>query len=207
MEGSNTRTKVNRIQKIIPLLFGVVILIILLLLIIASSLYSVDLKENAVVLCFGKVDRVTGPGTHLKLPFGIEKNYNVETKKIHKIEFGFRIYSLDGKSTYADTDNPLESLMITGDGNIVDVDWIIQYQIIDPVAWLFNVSNIEETIRDISQSVINQLVGDRTILGVMVVERPVIELLGKEMMNKQLKKYDLGVKVSIVKLQNILPRE
>ena len=114
---------------------------------------------------------------------------------------------MDGKSTYADTDNPRESLMITGDGNIVDVDWIIQYQIIDPVAWLFNVSNREETIRDISQSVINQLVGDRTILGV-IVERPVIELLGKEMMNKQLKKYDLGVKVSIiVKLQNIIPQE
>jgi membrane protease subunit HflK len=95
--------------------------------------------------------------------------------------------------------------MLTGDLNIIDVEWIIQYQITDARAWLFNVENERKTIRDISQSVINMLVGDRTIFDVIGAERANIELAGQEMMNVLYKSYGLGIRVTTVKLQNIVP--
>jgi membrane protease subunit HflK len=95
--------------------------------------------------------------------------------------------------------------MLTGDLNIIDVEWIIQYQITDARAWLFNVDNEEKTIRDISQSVINMLVGDRTIFDVIGAERAAIEVQGQELMNQLYKSYGLGIKVTTVKLQNIVP--
>ena len=95
--------------------------------------------------------------------------------------------------------------MLTGDLNIIDVEWIIQYQITDARAWLFNVQDEHKTIRDISQSVINMLVGDRTIFDVIGSERATIEGQGQEMMNELYKNYGLGIKVNAVKLQNIVP--
>ena len=95
--------------------------------------------------------------------------------------------------------------MLTGDLNIIDVEWTIQYLIIDAKAWLFNVENREKTIRDISQSTINQLVGDRAILDVIGSERTAIEIEGQELLNETLKSYNLGINVTTVKLRNIVP--
>ena len=95
--------------------------------------------------------------------------------------------------------------MLTGDLNIVDVEWIIQYRIINPRAWLFTVQEKEQTIRDISRSVINTLVGDRAILDVMGSERSNIENLAVEMMNDQFQQLGMGINVFAVKLQNIVP--
>ena len=108
-------------------------------------------------------------------------------------------------STYSNADFSSESIMLTGDLNIVDVEWIIQYQITDARAWLFGVENKEKTIRDISQSVINMLVGDRTIFDVIGSERANIEVQGQQLMNDLYKSYGLGVRVTTVKLQNIVP--
>jgi membrane protease subunit HflK len=98
-----------------------------------------------------------------------------------------------------------ESIMLTGDLNIVDVQWIIQYRIEDPAKWLFNVQERDKTIRDISQSVINQLVGDLPILAIMSSERTSIEIESQERMQKAFDSYNLGVRVVTVKLQNIVP--
>jgi membrane protease subunit HflK len=106
---------------------------------------------------------------------------------------------------FSDIDYPEESIMLTGDLNIIDVEWIIQYRIVDPQAWLFNVENKKKTIRDISQSVINLLVGDRAILDVIGNERSNIEFQGQEMMNEILQGYQLGINVTTVRLQNIVP--
>lgn len=95
--------------------------------------------------------------------------------------------------------------MLTGDLNIIDVEWIIQYRIVDPKAWLFNVSNQEKTIRDISQSVVNLLVGDRTIFDVIGDERTNIEFLAQEQMNNVFGNYGLGINITQVRLQNIVP--
>ncbi|MCP4154073.1 MAG: FtsH protease activity modulator HflK [bacterium] len=170
-----------------------------------SSVYTVDQMEKAVVLRLGEFHHTAEPGLNFKLPFGVDKNYNVETEKIHKEEFGFRTQSPGVRTEFRSHGFENESIMLTGDLNIVDVQWIIQYKIEDPEAWLFNVEHREKTIRDISQSVINLLVGDRTIFDVIGSERANIEQIGQEKMNEFFTQYDLGAKITTVKLQNIVP--
>jgi membrane protease subunit HflK len=192
-------------RKLTPALLLIAIGVILALILLFSSFFVVDQKEEAVVLNFGKFSRMVGPGLHFKVPFGVEKNYNVPTRRILKEEFGFRTVESGVVSTYSNQDYSNESIMLTGDLNIIDVEWIIQYQITDARAWLFNVDNQEKTIRDISQSAINMLVGDRTIFDVIGAERANIELQGQQLMNDLYKSYGLGIHVTTVKLQNIVP--
>jgi membrane protease subunit HflK len=193
------------IRNITPAILLIAIGVILALILLFSSFFMVDQKEEAVVLNFGKFSRMVGPGLHFKVPFGVEKNYNVPTQRILKEEFGFRTERSGIVSSYSGGDFSSESIMLTGDLNIIDVEWIIQYLITDARAWLFNVDNQEKTIRDISQSAINLLVGDRTIFDVIGAERASIELQGQELMNALYKTYGLGIRVTTVKLQNIVP--
>ncbi len=192
-------------QRLSPKSLIIIIVVVLLLITFFTCFYTVDQQDEAVVLRFGKFNRITGPGLHFKLPFGIEKNINVPTQRILKEEFGFRTVQPGVTTIYSSQDYPNESVMLTGDLNIVDVEWIIQYRITDPRAYLFNVDNPRKTIRDISQSVINLLVGDRTVLDVIGSQRANIETLGQEMMNKFFHKYNLGIRVTTVKLQNVVP--
>lgn len=185
----------------------VIIIIVVIFLIIAgfSSFYMVDQKEEAVILQLGKFNRFTGPGLHFKLPFGIEKNYNVPTQRVLKVEFGFRTRKAGVKTEFIRGGFTHESEMLTGDLNIMDVQWIIQYRITEPRNYLFNVEDQAQTIRDISQSVINQQVGDRTIFDVIGSERTNIEQNSLEMMNLYFKTFKLGVNVTAVKLHKTDP--
>jgi membrane protease subunit HflK len=195
----------STLRKLTPAMVLIAVAVVVGLILLFSSFFMVDQKEEAVVLNFGKFSRMVGPGLHFKIPFGVEKNYNVPTQRILKEEFGFRTIASGIVSTYSGQDYSDESLMLTGDLNIVDVEWIIQYQIIDARAWLFNVENEQKTIRDISQSIINMLVGDRTIFDVIGAERAAIEVQGQDLMNELFKTYGLGIRVTTVKLQNIVP--
>ena len=189
-----------------PRVIVIAIIVIAVIALITSSFYVVDQTEQAVVLLFGKyTGRLSAPGLHFKLPFNIEKNYNVPTRVVQNMQFGFRTEQAGVTTLFSRGDYPEESVMLTGDLNIVDVEWTIQYLIVDPVAWLFNVENRETTIRDIAQSGMNQLVGDRAILDVIGPERSNIELLAEEAMNMRLAGYDLGINVTTVKLRNIVP--
>jgi membrane protease subunit HflK len=170
-----------------------------------SSLYKVKQEEESVILMLGQFNRITQPGLHWKIPYGIEKNYNVPTQRILKEEFGFKTERPGVTTTYSRGDYSHESIMLTGDLNIVDVQWIIQYRITNARNWLFNVQNQGKTIRDISQSVINLLVGDRTIFDVIGSERAKIESEGQERINIFFKLYEIGATVTTVKLQNIVP--
>jgi membrane protease subunit HflK len=195
----------QKMPKLKPKAITAIVVGLLIIIAAFSSFYMVDQKEEAVVLLFGKFNRITGPGLHFKLPFGIEKNFNVPTQRILKEEFGFRTEEAGITTRYSSRDYSEESIMLTGDLNIVDVQWIIQYQIVEPMNWLFKVENQRKTIRDISQSVINLLIGDRTIFDVIGNERNQIEQKGQEMMNKFFKLYELGVRVTTVRLQDIVP--
>lgn len=188
-----------------PKLIVLAIVVIVFIALISSSFFTVDQTEQAVVLLLGKFNRIEGPGLRFKIPFGIEKNYNVPTQVIQNMQFGFRTERAGVTTVYSQREYPEESLMLTGDLNIVNVEWVVQYRIVDPIAWLFNVEHKEKTIRDISQSVINMLVGDRAIMNVMGTERVNIETKGQEMMNEILKSYGLGVNITTVKLRNIVP--
>jgi membrane protease subunit HflK len=182
---------------------GVIVVFVVVMAI--SSIFVVDQTELAVVTTFGKYTTTKEPGLHLKLPFGIQRNYNVKTRVIQSEQFGFRTDSPGVLTQYSSRNYSDESTMLTGDLNIVDVEWIIQYRINDPKAWLFNTVERQKTIRDISQSVINLLVGDRAILDVIGPQRIIIEDEGTKMMNELLTGYQLGVEILAVRLQNIVP--
>lgn len=186
--------------------FIVTIIIIGIVIVLGfTSFYVVDQTEQAVVTRFGEYNRTTGPGLQFKLPIFIEKNYNVATQKIQSKSFGFRTDKAGIVSRRSSIDYSNESAMLTGDLNIVNVEWIIQYRINDPQAWLFNVSDPNKTIRDISISVVNQLVGDYYITDVLGDARTEIEIVAQTEMNRLLNNYKLGIKVEAVKLQNIVP--
>ncbi len=174
---------------------------------LSTSFIVVDQTEKAVITTFGKYTKTLGAGLHYKLPFGIQRAYIVKTQVIQTETFGFRTIKPGVVTQYSSQKFPEESTMLTGDLNIVDVEWIIQYRIADPVAWLFNVTDIEKTIRDTSQSVLNMLIGDRAILGVIGPDRQNIQDAAVTMMNELFTKYELGIEVTQVQLQNIVPPE
>ena len=191
--------------KITPALVLIAIVAIVVLIIFSTSFIVVDQTERAVITTFGKFTSVAEPGLAFKWPFGIQKAYHVKTEVVQAEQFGFRTDKAGVVTQYSPKEFPEESTMLTGDLNIISVEWIIQYRITDPKAWLFNVSDKQKTIRDISQSVVNLLVGDRTILGVIGPERTAIQETAVQMMNEKFSEFGLGIKVTQVQLQNIVP--
>ena len=179
------------------------IIIIGVLIFLGTSFYIVDQAEEAVITRFGKYLTTTGPGLHYKLPFGIDKVALVRVREVQTEQFGFRTLSSGISPRYAVDANM--STMLTGDLNMVDVEWVIQYRIIDPVAWAFNVMERTQTIRDVSQSVINMLVGDRAIMDIMGFERNAIQSDGADYMNEAFRSFGLGINVIAVQLQNTDP--
>jgi membrane protease subunit HflK len=186
-----------------PKIITITIVIIGVILFLSTSFYIVDQTEEAVITRFGKYLKTTGPGLQYKLPFGIDKTYLVRVREVQTQQFGFRTLSSGVVSTYA-ADSTMSS-MLTGDLNMVDVEWVIQYRIVDPLAWTFNVMEKTATIRDVSQSAINMLVGDRAIMDIMGFERSAIENAGLDYMNETFRNYGLGINVIAVKLQNTDP--
>ncbi|MDR0312052.1 MAG: FtsH protease activity modulator HflK [Treponema sp.] len=187
-----------------PGTFVIGIIVIAVIIFLGTSFYIVDQAEQAVVTRFGKYLTTTGPGLRYKLPFGIDRTYIVNTSRVMTEEFGFRTVSRSGRTPAYTIDNSTAT-MLTGDLNMVVVEWVIQYRIADPFAWTFNVYDRERTIQDVSRSVINMLVGDRAIMDIMGVERSNIELRAEEYMNETFTSFGLGIRVIAVKLQNIDP--
>jgi len=190
-----------------PASIMIIIILIIAGIFLLTSFYVVDATEQAVVLRFGKMYKITEAGLNWKIPLGIDRVIKVPTTVEQEMQFGFRTAQPGITTIYSRENYDAESIMLTGDLNIVSVEWSIRYRITDPEAWLFNVSNKDKTIRDISQSVMNELVGDRAILDVIGAERTSIEIKAKEMMNRIFGEYGLGVNINLVKLQSILPPE
>jgi membrane protease subunit HflK len=186
-----------------PLTVILVIVGILVVALLGTSVYIVDQTEESVITRFGKFHNISGPGLHFRLPFGIDRQYIVNVTSVQTEQFGFRTLTSGVSSTYSNLTN--ESTMLTGDLNIIEVEWIIQYRITDPKAWVFNVMERTETIRDVSRSAINMLVGDRAIMDIMGSQRSTIESEATAFMNETFRGYGLGIDVIAVKLQNIDP--
>ena len=186
------------------LIMGIVIALIVVIGIL-TSFFVVDQTEQSVILRLGKYQKTVGPGLQTKIPFGIDKNYNVPTQVVQTMTFGYRTASGQSFGTNTSSDYTNESIMLTGDLNIIDIEWIVQYKIEDPYKWLFKVNDQTKTIHDVSRSVMNQLVGDLPILAVMTNERTTIEIEAQKMMQTTFDRYGLGVKVVTIKLQNIVP--
>ncbi|PIE98602.1 MAG: FtsH protease activity modulator HflK [Treponema sp.] len=172
-----------------------------------KSFIIIPPTDQGVVTRFGKYMRILPPGPQLIIPF-VEKIQKVPVTVAQKEEFGFRTKKASERNEY-ESNITHESEMLTGDLNIINVEWVIQYKITDAKAWLFNVIEDQrnKTIRDVSKSVVNSLVGDRAILMIIGQERDRIQSLATTMMNEQYKKLGLGITVTSVQLQNVLPPE
>lgn len=173
---------------------------------VRTSFYTVEPGEEAVIIRFGKYLGTSQPGLHFKLPLGIDTVTLVKTKRVLQQEFGFRTRSSSGRiTTYDNKDLDIESLMLTGDLNVADVEWVVQYQISDPFKYLFQTSSPESNIRDVSESIMRRVVGDRLVTDVLTTGRVEISSEAKVLMQDILDKYDMGVKIVTVKLQDVNP--
>jgi membrane protease subunit HflK len=190
--------KVLKPTAVILVLAGIVFVIF-----VGTSMYVIDQTERAVVTRFGRFIKINDPGLHFQLPFGVDWHYVVNVTNVNTEQFGFSTVQSGITATYTNRTN--ESTMLTGDLNIIEVEWIIQYRVVDPKAWVFNVNERERTIRDVSRSAINMLVGDRGIMDIMGPARSVIESDAAAFMNETFRTYGLGIDVLTVKLQNIDP--
>jgi modulator of FtsH protease HflK len=189
-----------------PRTLGLIIIVLAIVIALAGSVFVVDQTERGVVLRFGQYNRTAQPGLHFKLPFGIEQNYNVVTERVQSQEFGYRTIQAGVTSTTQRAQDPDEYRMLTGDLNIIDISWNIQYRIVDPQAWLFNVEDQQKTIRDISRSVINAEIGDRGISDILIGSgREQIQASARVRMNELFNQYGLGINVTGVNPQNWEP--
>jgi modulator of FtsH protease HflK len=189
-----------------PIVIFIAILVALILL--WTAWFTVQPEETGIVQRFGKVVRTAGPGLHFKLPYGIETIRTVPTARVLKEEFGFRTTAAaPGRRTqYADNKGyKTESLMLTGDLNVIDVQWIIQYRIEDPVRFLFYVRETPKTIRDITEAVMRRVVGNRLGSDVLTVGRVEVSSEAKVEIQKILTEYETGVRLVTVELQDVTP--
>lgn len=175
-----------------------------------TAFYTVKANEEAVVLRFGRYIETVGPGLHTKVPYGIDKVLKGEVKRIYNEEFGFRTDQRGFSSTsdYRYSSNiKEEKLMLTGDLNCAEVHWVIRYKIKALEDYFFNVKNVRETIRGVSQAVMRTLIGDRSIDEVLTIGRTEIEQKAKEDIQRILDSYHCGIDIQTVLLKGVDPPE
>ena len=178
----------------------VIALVVLILLIGAGTcFYTVDDKQQAVVTTFGKVTDVTEAGVHFKLPFGIQHVYHVDVNVYQKIELG---YTSQGDSYVT---NAKESTMITGDYNIVNVDFFVEYKISDPVKYLFASNDSELILRNLIQSQVRNVVGSTSVDDILTTGKENVQRQVKELVTQILVEYDIGLTLVDVRIQDSEP--
>ncbi len=194
-------------EKVVRMLIKFLIALPILLIVLwgsLSSFYTIQPEERGVVLRFGKFTGLTDPGLHFKLPFGIDEVVPVATERVLKEEFGFRT-TQSGERSQFNEDFPEESLMLTGDLNVIDVSWVVQYRIADPEKYLFEIREAEKTLRVVSEAVMRRIVGNRLGSGVLTTGRMEIASLAREEIQKIMDSYNSGLQINTVELQDVIP--
>lgn len=181
---------------------GVFVLIFLF-----SSFFTVSTEEVGVILRFGKFSHIADPGLNFKIPFGIDVLEKVPVQLQLKEEFGFRTESPGVRTRYSQVSYLDESLMLTGDLNAAEVEWIVQYRINDPFKYLFKVRGTRLTFRAMTEAVMREIVGDRTVNEVLTVGRQEISVSVQVMLQELCDQYETGIRVDQVVLQDVNPPE
>ncbi|MHC5058056.1 MAG: protease modulator HflK, partial [Planctomycetota bacterium] len=183
-----------------------IILLVVVVLGVAGSFYSIPPDSEGVVLRFGNYHVTTAPGLHGKLPFGIDRVAVVAVKKVETIEFGFQTVKAGRRSQYASTPQmEEEKLMLTGDLNMAAVEWVVQFKISSAKDYLFNVEDVEDTIRDVSFAVMNRLVGDRSVDETITTGREALGREARKETQRLLDAYGCGIEILALTLQNATP--
>lgn len=173
-----------------------------------TSVYTVEPDGQAVVKRFGKVVATQGPGLHFKLPLGMDRHYFVPTERVLKEEFGFRTLVPSERTVYdKSAQYRNESLMLTGDLKVIDVEWVVQYRIDNADQYLHRVRDRENTIRDISEAVMRRIVGNSLGSDVLTEKRVVVAQTARDEIQEILAGFDMGVRIQTVELQDVTPPE
>ncbi len=206
MEGfEEIKASAQKISKISPRKFIAGVIVLAVIIIIFTGFYTIDPEEVGVIQRFGRYVSTTEPGLHFKIPFGIDFLTKVKVKHVFKEEFGFRTLKAGVQTKYSTRNYDHESMMLTGDLNIADVEWIVQYRIKDPIKFLFRIRYVRETIRDLTESVTRQVAGDRSVDEVIVLNRTEIADEIQIILQEHLDEYGAGIEVYTVNLQNVNP--
>lgn len=178
---------------------------VFVLYLLSSIFFQVGTDSVGIVLRFGEPVREVGPGLHFKLPIGVEDVRYVPTQRQQKEEFGYRTARPGVDTKYEKGDYSKESLMLTGDLNVVDVQWAVQYRISEPEKYLFNVRDARDTFRYMSQAVMREVIGDRTVNEVLTIGRSELTTAAEEKLRALCDEYEIGMRVEQINLQNVTP--
>ena len=187
---------VNKIKKYAT----IAVVVIVLLIGVLTCFYTVDDKQQAVVTTFGKVQDIVEPGLHFKLPFGIQQVHKVDVNVYQKIELGY-----ETKPSGVEVTKTNESTMITGDYNIVNVDFFVEYKISDPVQYLFSSNDPELILKNLIQSQVRNVVGSSSVDAVLTDGKENIQMQVKELVSEILAEYDIGLTLVDVRIQDSEP--
>src|SRR4051812_42740795 len=182
--------------------FGALILVVLILL--WTSYYTVPAESEGGVLRFGRFLKTVEPGLHFKIPLGVDEVTVLPTRRQLKLEFGFYTAGYTNPDQEP-KDQQEEKSMVTGDLNAALVEWVVQYRIDDPKQYLFDVRNPGQTLRDLSEAAMREVIGDRTVDEVITIGRQDIEIGALAKMQELSKRYMIGVRVDQVQLKNVNP--
>ena len=177
------------------------------LLFLFTFFYSVATEEVGVIQRFGAYNRTVPSGLHIKMPFGIETVRKISVERQFKEEFGFRTKEAGIRTVYDPKSFREEKLMLTGDLNASDVEWIVQYRIADPYKFLFKVRNATQTFRDINEALMREVVGDRSVNEVLTIGRVEISNEVARRLQALCDEYETGIKVDQIVLQDVMPPE
>lgn len=186
---------------------GKIVIGLFLLIAIFSSVRTVGPEEEGVVVQLGEYNRTVQPGLNFMLPFGIEKMFKIPVQRQLKQEFGFRTTNAGRSSDYVKAGYGDESMMLTGDLNLTDVEWVVQYRITDSFKYLFRVRNADKTLRDMSESAMRKIVGDRTVNEVLTVGRQEVASSVEVLLQSMCDDYENGIRIDQVVLQDVNPPE
>lgn len=184
-----------------------IIIGILVLVAIFSTVRTVGPEEEGVVIQLGEYNRTVQPGLNFIVPFGIEKMHKIPVQRQLKQEFGFRTTQAGQQSEYTNSGFGDESMMLTGDLNLTDVEWVVQYRITNSYNYLFKVRNAEKTLKDMSESVMRKVVGDRTVNEVLTVGRQEVASSVEVRLQEMCDEYENGIRIDQVVLQDVNPPE
>ena len=182
-----------------------IVLGIVLIIFLVSTVFTVNPEEIGVIQRFGKYIRVVSPGLNFKIPFGIETVKKVPVERQLKEEFGFRTKAAGVRTEYTGRAFQKESLMLTGDLNAGEVEWIVQFRISDPYKFLFKVRNAVSTFRDMNEALMREVVGDRSVSEVLTIGRVEIANTVTTKLQELCDQYETGIKVDQVVLQDVNP--
>ena len=183
-----------------------ILLFIIVVIGFLTSIYTVPAESQGVVLRFGEYSKTEEPGLRFKLPFGIEDVYVLPVRRQLKQEYGFGSSGASNPSQFAESRvRNREKSMVTGDLNAAEVEWVVQYRIKDARNYLFKVLDPEGTLRYVSEAVMRTVVGDRTVDEVITIGRQEIEEEARDRLDALVKKYELGILIDQIQLQNVNP--